>query len=294
MKRSTKLCIVVGLLCVMCVVTACQDNVTTENDDLLGMSEQLESAEGETESLEIGRTEVTEAETNYERINEETESVEEQVIDYGTIAAGKIIDVSTITEGEFDTMFYSEEISDELFQRIYGKSYKEDCTIPTSDLRYLRMLYMDLEGNTHIGEMIVNVEIADDTLEIFRELYRNNYPIEKMVLVDEYDADDNLSMADNNTSCFNYRVVEGTTNLSNHAKGMAIDLNPRYNPYVHHINGEIVITPDNGVEYADRTVDNPYLIDESDLAYQMFASYGFSWGGHWNSKDYQHFEYKAK
>ena len=112
-----------------------------------------------------------------------------------------------------------------------------------------------------------------------------------MVLVDEYDADDNASMADNNSSSFNYRVVEGTTHLSKHSQGLAIDINPRYNPYIHTLNGQTVCSPENGSDYADRSKDFPYKIDTEDYAYKLFLEYGFSWGGNWNSsKDYQHFE----
>ena len=66
--------------------------------------------------------------------------------------------------------------------------------------------------------MIVNSKIADEVLEIFKELYDIEYQIEKIKLIDEYNADDELSMSDNNTSCFCYRVVAGTSTLSNHAK----------------------------------------------------------------------------
>ena len=126
---------------------------------------------------------------------------------------------------------------------------------------------------------------------IFQKLYQQSYPIEKMVLVDTYDADDNASMADNNTSSFNYRVVEGTTHLSKHSLGLAIDINPRYNPYIHTLNGQTVCSPENGSDYADRSKDFPYKIDTEDYAYKLFLEYGFSWGGNWNSsKDYQHFE----
>ena len=73
------------------------------------------------------------------------------------------------------------------------------------------MLHCDAEGNAIVGELVCAKTIADDLLSIFRALFQSGYPIEKMRLVDEYDGDDEASMRDNNTSCFNYRVVEGTT-----------------------------------------------------------------------------------
>lgn len=189
--------------------------------------------------------------------------------------------------------FCIEEISDEVFARMEGKSFAEGCTMPREDLRYLRLLYKDIEGNTHEGEMVCNVLIADKLVAIFRQLYVADYPIERMVLIDEYNGDDEASMSDNNTSCFNYRVVSGTTKLSKHAMGLAVDVNPRYNPYIHKINGTEVVEPANGEAYTDRSRDFEYKIDKEDLAYKLFTDAGFTWGGAWKStKDYQHFQYE--
>ena len=188
--------------------------------------------------------------------------------------------------------FYYEPISNEIFKRISGISYPVDCSVPLDDLRYLSLLYNDFNGDTQTGEMICNKTIAEDLLEIFYELYQNGYQIESIKLIDEYNGDDTASMLANNTSCFNYRVVEGTTRLSNHAKGLAIDLNPFYNPYItYNKDGSINISPEGSEAYADRSSSFPYKIDENDLAYKLFKEHGFTWGGNWNSvKDYQHFE----
>lgn len=188
--------------------------------------------------------------------------------------------------------FYYEPISNEIFKRISGISYPVDCSVPLDDLRYLSLLYNDFNGDTQTGEMICNNTIAEDLLEIFYELYQNGYQIESIKLIDEYNGDDTASMLANNTSCFNYRVVEGTTRLSNHAKGLAIDLNPFYNPYItYNKDGSINISPKGSEAFADRSSSFPYKIDENDLAYKLFKEHGFTWGGNWNSvKDYQHFE----
>ncbi len=196
------------------------------------------------------------------------------------------------TEPDPGDYFRQEEISDEVFSEMQGKSWPEGCTIAREDLRYLSLLYKDVEGNVHEGEMICNKKIADTLIDIFRQLYEADYPIEKMVLIDEYAGDDDASMSDNNTSCFNYRVVSGTNNLSKHAMGLAVDLNPRYNPYIRKVNGAESIEPENGKEYADRSQDFQYKIDKEDLAYKLFTQAGFTWGGSWKSvKDYQHFQY---
>ena len=187
--------------------------------------------------------------------------------------------------------FYAEEISDAIFARMEGKSFPEECTTKREDLRYLHLLYKDLDGNAHEGEMVCNVIIADKLISIFRQLYENDYPIERMRLIDDYDADDEMSMRDNNTSCFNFRYVSGTNSISKHGLGLAVDLNPFYNPSIHVIDGETLTEPEGSDPYADRTADFDYKIDKDDLAYRLFIQEGFTWGGSWkNSKDYQHFQ----
>lgn len=190
--------------------------------------------------------------------------------------------------------FYYEPISNDVFKRISGISYPVDCMIPLDELRYVGVLYVDFDGETQSGEIICNKELAQDFVEIFSELYNNDYHIESIKLVDEFGGDDTASMLANNTSCFNYRVIPNTTRLSNHAKGRAIDINPFYNPYItYNKDGSSNISPEGSEPYADRSASFPYKIDENDLAYKLFTSHGFTWGGNWNSsKDYQHFEKK--
>ncbi len=190
-----------------------------------------------------------------------------------------------------DQLFYLEEISDDIKQRINGKSYGEGCTIPYEDLRYLRVIHKGFDGKSYIGEMIVNQSIGDDLIDIFKELYQADYPIDKMLLVDEYDADDNKSMAANNSSAFNFRPIEGTDRLSLHSYGMAVDINPQYNPYILTSKGEMLILPPNGEVHVDRSKENPYYIHKGDPCYQAFIKKGFTWGGDWkNTKDYHHFQ----
>ena len=188
-------------------------------------------------------------------------------------------------------IFTSSELTDEIKERITGISYPPGCGISYDDLRYLQLSYVDFNGETRTGEMICNKAVAPDLIQIFSELYHAGYQIEKIKLIDDYGGDDDLSCADNNTSCFNYRVVAGSTNLSKHALGVAVDLNPFYNPYVTYPDGKIRISPAGAEAYADRSADFPHKIDENDLAYKLFTSHGFTWGGHWKTlKDYQHFQ----
>lgn len=190
-------------------------------------------------------------------------------------------------EDEKMRIFTSEEISDEIFNRIYGVSFGTDCTVPREDLRYLQVSYVGFDGESHVGEIICNKAISEDLLDIFEQLYDAKYEIERVELVDNYNGDDEASMEANNSSCFNFRFIAGTTKLSNHAKGMAIDINPLYNPYI----TSSGFTPINAGDYVDRSTVFAHKIDENDLCYQLFMEHGFSWGGSWtHSKDYQHFE----
>lgn len=191
-----------------------------------------------------------------------------------------------------ESLFTAAPISDAVFERMNGIFYQENPYISRDDLRYLRVLHYNPAGDICIGEMICNQSIAADLTEIFRALYDAQYPIARMVLIDEYSGDDEASMADNNTSCFNYRVIAGSTTLSNHAKGLALDINPRNNPYVtFNADGSKNVSPANAQAYADREAFFPMKIDTDDLCYQLFTSHGFTWGGSWDTpKDYQHFE----
>jgi hypothetical protein len=188
--------------------------------------------------------------------------------------------------------FTIDTISDAVFQRMEGKSFKRDCTVKRSELRYLRLSHYDTEGKEHIGELVCNKMIASDLKEIFQELYKHHYPIQRMQLVDDYDADDEQSMRANNTSCFNFRRIAGSTKLSKHSQGLAIDINPLYNPYVkRQANGTLIVQPANATCYADRRKAIPYKIERDDLCYRLFIKHGFKWGGVWTKQqDYQHFE----
>lgn len=177
---------------------------------------------------------------------------------------------------------------------VVSEKEMSELAVSYDDLCYMQVLYYDFGGEIKTGELICNKGIADDLVEIFYELYQNEYRIESIRLIDEFNGDDTLSMEYNNTSCFNYRVVDGTSSLSKHAFGCAIDINPFYNPYIVFDktgNGNDHISPEGSEIYVDRSQNFPYKIDENDLCYKLFKEHGFTWGGDWNScKDYQHFQ----
>ena len=215
------------------------------------------------------------------QLDDTVRSVNDSKVERETSAGMRI----TYAEG-----FYYEPVSDALKDRITGVSYKENDIIDYSDLRYLTIKYVDFDGDTQVGELLVNVQIAEDVLAIFKELYDIGYQIEKVRLIDDYNGDDDASMADNNTSAFNFRTIDGTDEISDHSYGMAIDINPLYNPYVRTGYGERDVLPVNGSIYADRTQDFEHKIVKGDECYNAFISRGFKWGGEWTGYiDYQHF-----
>ena len=156
----------------------------------------------------------------------------------------------------------------------------------------LQVLHIDFQGNTQKGVIVCNQQIAGDLRAIFAQLYEAKYPIERIRPISEYGDDDERSMQANNTSCYCYRPIEGSKKLSNHARGLAIDINPLYNPCVRRKkDGTLLIQPATGKPYADRSRTFKYKITTHDICYQLFTQHGFKWGGSWRSlKDYQHFE----
>lgn len=199
---------------------------------------------------------------------------------------------------DMEDQFYYQKLTEEIRERITGSSYpdtQEPLGISYEELAYVHILHYNFEMEISEGEIICNRAIAQDLVEIFEELFAQKYLIGKVRLVDEYHADDEASMADNNSSCFNYRVIAGTDKISNHSYGLAIDINPLYNPYItYREDGTQNVAPANAKAYADRETDFPHRIDHDDLCYRLFTEHGFTWGGDWtHSRDYQHFEKTA-
>lgn len=206
--------------------------------------------------------------------------------------AGTVVSAQEVTRMGLDQCFRSDPIPDNVFARMRGQSYPMECRVSRTNLRYVRLLHRDEDGKTRMGELVCNKQIAADVLRVFRQLYDEGYPIHSVRLIDDFGADDERSMMANNTSCFCYREVKGSRKLSAHALGMAVDLNPLYNPCCRKLrNGKLSVQPSNGMKYCDRGGNYPYKITRKDLAYRLFVGCGFRWGGAWRTvKDYQHFE----
>jgi len=191
-----------------------------------------------------------------------------------------------IKNGKFLGQYWSPP-PDSIVKRIKGKSWSEKCPLSLHDLAYIQITHWNFNDKILIGELIYHKDLAFELIEIFQELFEAKFPIKKMVLIDDYDANDVLSMEDNNSSAFCFRVKTGKADYSKHSYGGAIDINPLVNPY---IRGNTIL-PKAAERYVDRNQNKPGLIKEDDVCYQAFIKRGYFWGGHWTSlKDYQHFE----
>lgn len=173
-------------------------------------------------------------------------------------------------------------------KRINGSSWHKGCPVSLSNLRYVRVRYWSFAGRERTGELIVNRDASGATVRVFRQLYRNHYPIRRMRLVDDYGASDFRSIEADNTSAFNCRYVDGTTRWSNHAYGRAIDVNPIENPFVSS-NGTTSHRASR--KYVDRTSRrHRAMILSGDKTVRAFRAQGWGWGGNFSGyKDYQHF-----
>lgn len=195
--------------------------------------------------------------------------------------------VDTLMVG--DAVFVSEPIPFEIQERMKDVSLPQDARIDISDLRYLTLPYYDFEGQVQQGEMVCNMKIAKDLIAVFRELFEKQYQFCSIRLIDDFGGSDEASMLANNTSCFNYRTKSGSSALSSHALGLAVDVNPMQNPFVKR--GKVY--PETATDFVDRNLDFAHKIDTQDACYKSFKAHGFRWGGLWRSaKDYQHFEKK--
>lgn len=142
---------------------------------------------------------------------------------------------------------------------------------------------------------MVMAAVAPEVRTIFGLLLARRFPLAGARLMNNYHGDDDASMADNNTSAFNHRPITGGGVPSLHAYGLAIDINPLQNPYLHRAgNGVVDVSPATGRPYIARLPLRPGMVD--DQVVKIFAAHGFPiWGGDWHQPiDYQHFQVSRK
>ena len=166
-----------------------------------------------------------------------------------------------------------------------GRSWHPGCPVSLDNLRYLTLTYRGFDGRSHSGELVVAAGVVGAVTQAFRRMYAAGFPIRQMRLVDDFGANDDASMAADNTSAFNCRLTTSGSGWSQHSYGQAVDVDPLENPYV---SAETVLPPA-GQAFVDRP-EEPGVIHHGDACVDAFASVGWSWGGGWASfKDYQHF-----
>jgi hypothetical protein len=159
--------------------------------------------------------------------------------------------------------------------------------VPIEDLRLLTLDYRGFDGAIHRGGLIVNASVARAVVSVFAALFDAGFPVRRMEPVDAFGGDDDRSMAADNTSGFNCRATTGDPGVwSQHAYGLAVDVDPRENPYV--AGGSVL--PPAGARFIDRSLRARGMIHLGDSVAQAFASVGWGWGGDWSTvQDYQHF-----
>lgn len=158
-------------------------------------------------------------------------------------------------------------------------SYHAGCPVSLSDLSAVNVSYYDFTGGVQQGTIIVNNSVADSTVATFKALFDQKFPIHQMVPIDEYEGVDTMSVAADNTSAFNCRMVAGTKAYSEHSYGTALDINPKENPSA---------TATTKLDTTIKGTVTPAVV-------KIFADNGFKWGGNWTSKkDYQHFSVSGK
>ncbi|MDZ7673773.1 MAG: M15 family metallopeptidase [Acidimicrobiales bacterium] len=169
-------------------------------------------------------------------------------------------------------------------QEVVARStWSDACPVGLDELHYLTLPFTGFDGLAHTGELIVNVDAVDVVTAGFEHLYEIGFPIEEMRITRPAELDAHPTGDGNNTGAFVCRPTVGSTNWSQHAYGLAVDINPFHNPYVRNA----VVIPELASAYVDRSDHRPGMLTAEDLA--GFVDGGWGWGGRWSSsKDYMH------
>lgn len=235
-------------------------------------------------------------ETDEEEAGEETTKTPKATVAHEerTFATGDTVPASCLLTAADTASFFRIEPFVAPASSSDSKNAQQPLGIAPDSLRSVMCLHVNAEGHNMVGEIVVHRSIAETVLRILRQLHQAHYPIERMVPTDRYGYDDERSMAANNTSGYCPRRVAGSKSLSKHAMGLAVDINPLYNPCIRsQANGKQTIQPAAGKAYANRSKKFTYKLEPGDLCHKLFKQAGFTWGGDWRTvKDYQHFEKK--
>jgi hypothetical protein len=162
------------------------------------------------------------------------------------------------------------------------------CPVSAQDLSVVNIPYWGLDHQTHQGKLIIHKSIQQEMTQIFKTLYISHFPIAKIKPLEDYHFDEKKALEDNDTFGYSCRRMTGNNHkFSKHAYGLAVDINPVFNPYIKNN----IILPSNSVAYLVRDLHRPGMILPESNIVETFKKYGWQWGGDWHSlKDYQHFE----
>lgn len=165
-------------------------------------------------------------------------------------------------------------------------TWRRACPVSKGDLGYVTVTFWGFDRKAHTGELIVHRSVARDVVSVFRSLYRDRWPLEEMRVTRRSELDAAPTGDGNNTGAFVCRPARLSQEWSEHAFGLAIDVNPFHNPYVR---GGLVL-PERALVYRNRGWRRPGMIRDGDVVTRAFARIGWGWGGHWSSaKDWMHF-----
>ena len=174
---------------------------------------------------------------------------------------------------------------------IARSSWSKQCPVAAKDLSWVRLTVKGFDGSRHTGELLVNGSVDQQVVQVFRALWDADFPIEKMAITTDAEGTAPPTGDGNGTGSFNCRPTVGATVFSQHAYGLAVDVNPFQNPYV---KGDLVL-PELASSYLDRNNVRPGMITPDGPVVRAFAAIGWTWGGTWNSlKDYQHFSQNGR
>jgi hypothetical protein len=184
------------------------------------------------------------------------------------------------------TSFASHVVSPAPADVIARSTWADGCPVAPSDLAWVQLTFRGFDGDRHTGELLVNADVAHDMVRVFRRLWRAKFPLEEMRVTRRDELDAAPTGDGNNTSGFVCRPSVGSTHFSQHAYGLAVDVNQFQNPYTK----DALVLPELASSYVDRTNVRPGMILDGGPVIRAFASVGWEWGGYWNSlKDRHHF-----
>jgi hypothetical protein len=165
-------------------------------------------------------------------------------------------------------------------------SWNKDCPVAAKDLRYVTVSFRGFDGLAHTGELLVNAKAADGLVTVFSKLFAAGFPIERMRISNAEQLFAPPTGDGNSTEVFACRPARGQTEWSEHAYGLAVDVNPFHNPYH---KGKVVL-PELATAYLDRAQTRPGMVLPGGPVVKAFAAIGWKWGGDYRSlKDYMHF-----